>query len=187
MIPIPSRVSQALRREESRLRRAQVHEGREHVLTGEKDEPDRDCRAYSHVLQAAIKEWNSRLGWAPKDLRNCVITLGKIEFFDSSLLEQYIGHAPRGVSDVSYLSCLASSRTHSGEQEVALERLKDIFQRGVVDHVEKVSSATTSADSHRNRALGTIQRNHSRSLSRLEPSLISSLCWCSSVGRAPDL
>lgn len=77
----------------------------------------------------------ARVHWAPKDLRNCIITLAKISVptFDGTMLEQYVGHAAKDVSGRHYTANLAD--VSDAEKEVQ-EAAMDLFRASVVARIE---------------------------------------------------
>jgi len=88
---------------------------------------------YSRRLKKIIKGWNCEVNWAPKDLRNAVPTFGNIRGIFSALWDQYLGHAPRSVTERHYTPRLAAATR--GEKE-ALEKQMELFRKLIVDRVD---------------------------------------------------
>lgn len=88
---------------------------------------------HSKELGAAIRAWNPGIGWAPKDLRNCLLQLAAADGWAGAAAEQYVGHAPAGVTGRHYLARLTA--VSRGESE-ALERQMRVFRERVVEPVE---------------------------------------------------
>ena len=82
-------------------------------------------------------KWNPDLDIAPKDWRNVVITHAKLNNYDGSFLECYIGHSPRSISEKHYFPRLTGIQTHSRGQEEMLKKVKEIFTEHVVRHLEE--------------------------------------------------
>jgi len=56
----------------------------------------RDCyQNYSWEIGQAIREWNPKVSWRSKDLRNCLFTFFAIRGPGRDVTEQYLGHAPK--------------------------------------------------------------------------------------------
>lgn len=89
---------------------------------------------YSKRLRGFIRQWNATAGWAAKDLRNALPTFAVIEGIHSNLWEQYIGHAPVGVTARHYTPKLTSATRGEGE---ALERQMDLFRKLVLGPIEE--------------------------------------------------
>ena len=84
-----------------------------------------------------MRKWNKDLDIAPKDWRNVVITHAKLKGYDGSVLESYVGHSPRSISDKHYFPRLSSIQTHSRGQEQMLMKVKEIFTEHVVRYLEE--------------------------------------------------
>lgn len=89
---------------------------------------------YSHAMGKLIRAWNPEIGWAPKDLRNCLPTFAMAEGLQSDVWEQYIGHVPRSVTAKHYVPRLGSKSL--GEAD-ALVRQMRIFRTQVIEPVER--------------------------------------------------
>jgi integrase len=135
VIPVCGRVLEALRRAEKtrRARKDRVLRVVEHVVVGERGQSYEDFTSYSRQMGNAIRAWNGQCGWAPKDLRNCLPTLAVMEGIHGTVWEQYIGHAPKTVTERHYVPRLSAAT--AGESE-ALQRQMDLFRRFVVQPVE---------------------------------------------------
>ena len=88
---------------------------------------------YLKRLKKIIKGWNCEVNWAPKDLRNAVPTFENISGMFSALWDQYLGHAPRSVTERHYTPRLAAATR--GEKE-ALEKQMELFRKLIVDRVD---------------------------------------------------
>lgn len=95
-------------------------------------------RNFGREMSSLIREWNAKVGWAPKDLRNCLPTFAMNERLHDHLWEQYIGHAARSVTERHYVHRLTSASP--GEFE-ALERQLEVLRLRVVDPLEKAMEA----------------------------------------------
>ena len=98
---------------------------------------------YSKLIKAQMLLWNPRIGWSPKDLRNCILTLGTLNGFAGDVLEQYVGHAPRSVTARNYIPRLSSASIGEAAQ---LEHATKTFQDLVVDHVEQEIEVIAKGD-----------------------------------------
>jgi len=130
VIPVAQRVLDALKRSYEQ----RFGNGSE-VVRGFSGVKIEDHRSYSRMLRKAFKGWNPRIEWCPKDLRNALPTFCRINGVQGQLTiwEQYIGHAPRTVSDTHYFPRLGS---RSKGEKNALERQMNIFREQVVNHVD---------------------------------------------------
>lgn len=136
VIPIPARCLEALKRaSEARTLEAVESVDGGHVITSSSGAPfiDVSWQNYSVRLGRAMKAWNPKINWAPKDLRNCIMTLGALRGFAGDVLEQYVGHAPRSVTARNYIPRLSSA---SIGEAAELDRQMKVFRKLVVDHVE---------------------------------------------------
>jgi hypothetical protein len=93
-----------------------------------------DHRSYARKVRESLRAWNPNLAWPPKDLRNCLITFAEDCGLQLNLFEQYIGHAAKTVSDMSYKPrrLATFTRAERERQDHAL----DIYRRLVIDPVE---------------------------------------------------
>lgn len=140
VIPVCARVLEGLVRSRTRLSKGKVREIQDSVVTGVHGAAFEDFRSYGRQLAAAIRAWNAECGWAPKDLRNCLPTFATMEGIHGTVWEQYIGHAPKTVTERHYVPRLAS-RT-MGEKK-ALERQVALFRRLVTDPLDKFAAGPT--------------------------------------------
>ena len=92
---------------------------------------------YSKRLRSHLREWKAATGWAAKDPRNALPTFAVIEGIHSNLWEQYIGHAPVGVTARHYTPKLTSATRGEGN---ALDRQKDLFRILVLGPIEEKMS-----------------------------------------------
>lgn len=129
-IPVASRVMEALRRARAwQDRRCEgVVDMYGHVVLDGNWRAYRTSHAYYVRFVRGLAKWGGDVGWAAKDLRNCLPQLGETEGFWGPICEQYFGHAPRGVTATHYLPPL-SARGDDGAM--------DVFRRNVVDHVDR--------------------------------------------------
>lgn len=148
LIPVCSRVLEALMRtkefqlrivERARKRAAKRGEFTDIpepnlVIIGERGRPYTDYRHYSHAIRTCLKAWNPRIGWAPKDLRNCLPTFATLNGIHNSLWEQYIGHAPTTVTGRHYVPRLTACS--SGEAAFN-EKAICLFREQVVRRIEE--------------------------------------------------
>ena len=88
---------------------------------------------YGKTVSKAIRSWNSRISWKPKDLRNALPTFAASNGILSDLWEQYLGHAPKTVTARHYLPRLASASAGESEE---LERQMELFRRLVIGPLE---------------------------------------------------
>ncbi|NQU42156.1 site-specific integrase [bacterium] len=88
---------------------------------------------YSNALKAIVAAWNPAVKWAPKDLRKALPTWAAGEGLTGPILEQYLGHAPKGVTARHYVPRLAS--VTRGEQ-TELDRAMGQYLGQVVDPLE---------------------------------------------------
>lgn len=138
VIPVAKRVVEALRRARARQAERKIQSVREFVVTGERGSPYEDFASYSRQMGTAIRKWNPGCGWAPKDLRNCLPTFATMEGIHGTVWEQYIGHAPKTVTERHYVPRLAS---RTGGERAALQRQAALFMRLVVEPVEEFASS----------------------------------------------
>jgi len=129
VIPVADRLLEALQRadEARKARRTKVQAIHEAVIV---------CREgigygegswfnYSKEVSAAIRQWNPKILWKPKDLRNCLPTFAVMKGILGDVWEQFIGHAPRSITARHYVPRLAGVST--GEFD-ALERQMKVFR-----------------------------------------------------------
>ena len=90
--------------------------------------------AYGRAFKRAIKRWNGKVGWAPKDLRNCLVTFSETEGVRNSMWKQYEGRAPESVEERHYFPRL--SAISRGEQ-AELDHRMGLFHKHVVDPLEE--------------------------------------------------
>lgn len=136
VIPIHKRCIEALERAHKNRTVKQVQElSGGYVVTSPSGEGfiDVSWQNYSVRLGKAIRAWNPKVDWAPKDLRNCLFTLGRDSGFAGSVLEEYCGHAAQGVTQKHYTPRLGSATEGEAEQ---LEYQMGIFRKIVVDNIE---------------------------------------------------
>jgi len=137
VIPIPARCVEALRRAYSNRPAEivrEIHGG--HVVVSPQGRPftGSSWMNYGKIMRTCMREWNPAMRWTPKDLRNCLLTLGAIRGFGGDVLEQYCGHAPRTVTARNYVPRLASASIGEAAQ---LEEQMEVFRRLVVENVER--------------------------------------------------
>lgn len=93
---------------------------------------------YSKEVSGALKSWNSKIPWKPKDLRNCLPTFAVMEGLLNDVWEQYLGHAPRSVTARHYVPRLASVSAGEGE---ALEMQMNLFRLHVLEPLQRTIEA----------------------------------------------
>lgn len=138
VVPVAKRVKEALQRAKA-LREASTTPRNAHVVVGLHGESFDSYKEYSRQLRAALRKWNQGCEWAPKDLRNCLPTFAAMHGLQSPLWEQYIGHAPRTVTERHYVPRLASSL---GGESLALDRRMDLLREKVVTPLEEAATRT---------------------------------------------
>lgn len=137
VIPLPDRCIEALKRAKASRTKDTVQEiDGGTVVTSPAGLPfqGKSWTNYGKHMRTEIRSWNSQVGWAPKDLRNCIPTLGALKGFASDALEQYLGHAPRTVTARNYIPRLSPA---SIGEAAELENATQNFKHLVVDHVER--------------------------------------------------
>ena len=107
------------------------------LVVNHKGEPYSQYNSYSRLLKRAMRKWNPDLDIAPKDWRNVVITHAKLNNYDGSFLECYVGHSPRSISEKHYFPRLTGIQIHSRGQEQALKKVKEVFTEHVVKYLEE--------------------------------------------------
>jgi len=135
-IPVCSRVCDALIRAEKRLKIKEVSGPVVLTERGLSYARSDYWRQFSRELRRAIRRWNPRIGWTPKDLRNCLPTFAAMKGYESSLWEQYIGHAPAGISSRHYIARLTCA---SAGEEAELAARMDTLRQAVVDKIEHLT------------------------------------------------
>ncbi len=85
---------------------------------------------YSRALAREMKRWNPEVSWSPKDLRNAIPTWAASVGRQGSLIEQYIGHAPKDVTSRHYVPRIGS--VSRGEEE-ELKKAMALFRDQVVE------------------------------------------------------
>jgi site-specific recombinase XerC len=144
VIPVAKRVHDALRRANA-LRNggdSKVMAVRGHVLLSKKGFPyGKWWENYTKEVLRALRKWNPKIAWKPKDLRNCLPTFAVTHGLQSDVWEQYIGHVPRSVTAKHYIPRLASGSL--GESN-ALDRQMQLFRFHVTEQVDR-AVATGSA------------------------------------------
>lgn len=136
-IPVAKRVQDALRRARAsqNLGDSKVKTLGAHVLLSKKGCPYGKWWAnYSKQVVKALREWNPRIEWKPKDLRNCLPTFAVTQKLHNDVWEQYIGHAPMSVTAKHYIPRLASA---SRGESSALERQMALFRFRVTDFLDR--------------------------------------------------
>lgn len=140
LIPMPALLLDILKRADRRAREDKVVDLDGPVIptpTGAFFSEGADSwKNYSRRMQAAMRFFNPKLDWTPKDLRNCILTLGDLEGFSGPILEQYVGHKAQGVTARHYIPRL--SAVSAGEREAIDEAMKHL-RRLVVDHIDRAA------------------------------------------------
>lgn len=135
VIPLARRVVEALRRSPQGIGNALVVDDRG------------DWRNYSAVLTRAIRHWNPAVNWTSKDLRNCLPTYAASQGIDGPLWEQYIGHAPKGVTARHYIPRLLAP---TAGETTELDKAMDLFRETIIapiDAAEKAASKKAKQES----------------------------------------
>jgi integrase len=127
LIPVCKRVLEALERARQRRGKIQsIHE--DALVTGYADAGN-----YSKGLTNQISKWNDKIDWRPGDLRNLLPTWATSNSCIDALWEQYIGHAPAGVTARHYVPRLASAS--DGEQEET-DAAMDLFRKAITKRLD---------------------------------------------------
>jgi integrase len=137
VIPVAERVHDALRRAYASQTAgdSKVKTLGGHVLLSKKGCPyGKWWENYTKEVLKALRKWNPRIAWKPKDLRNCLPTFAVTHGLQSEVWEQYIGHVPKSVTAKHYIPRLASASL--GESN-ALERQMELFRFHVTNHVDR--------------------------------------------------
>ena len=95
--------------------------------------PNFQSAEYSKKLNRAILAWNPRIDFRAKDLRNALPTWAVANSLHDDIWEQYMGHAPKGVTQVHYTPRLA---TVSPGQATQLHEAMAIFQTHVTHPID---------------------------------------------------
>jgi integrase len=134
VIPVCARALDALRRAGAFRNKSVVRSvGPEPVIVGYQT-----SEGYSRAIGHWIDEWNPKVRWKSKDLRNALPTWATANGCKNDLWEQYLGHAPSGVTARHYVTRLAF--VSKGEQE-EIERVMEMFRRQVVRPMEQAFRA----------------------------------------------
>lgn len=136
VIPIPERAVEALKRAHANRPAETVQSidgGRVVVSPSGAAFEGGNWSNYSMRIRRELRAWNAGIPWAPKDLRNAVMTLAALRGFSGDVLEQYVGHAPKTVTARNYIPRLSAASIGEAAQ---LEEQVGIFRRLVVNHVE---------------------------------------------------
>ncbi len=134
VIPVCSRVRKALERAYKARRDAKVQPMRDAVLLDGHGNPFRDYLVYSKTVRKQLRQWNPKVEWAPKDLRNCLPTFAATKGLLNDVWEQYLGHSPKTITARHYIPRLASPSLGEGE---ALQRQVKLFESLVLDPLEQ--------------------------------------------------
>ena len=94
---------------------------------------------YAKELRDAMREWNAEVGWLVKDLRNAVPTALAMAGLACDASEQYMGHAPKGITARHYIPRL--SAVTRGE-EAAFAQAMQVFKILVVEHINRMASGS---------------------------------------------
>jgi integrase len=92
---------------------------------------------FTGPLRLAMREWNAAAGWQVKDLRNAVPTALAMAGLASDASEQYMGHAPKGITARHYIPRLTT--VTRGEAK-AFDQAMSVFKSLVVDHVNRIAT-----------------------------------------------
>ncbi|MEQ8821205.1 MAG: site-specific integrase [Sumerlaeia bacterium] len=137
-IPVCGRVLDALRRaHEHRCLREQkrgVVDVAGHVVVDSDGRGYKDHKAYSRRVRDCRRAWNSDVTWPPKDLRNCLVTFCEDCGLQTALFEQYVGHAAKTVSDMSYKPRRLATFTKA--ERTRQEHALDVYRRLVIEPIE---------------------------------------------------
>lgn len=137
VIPICSRVKEALERAKNRPIRAikgRVLDLSDTVIVNR-------CGGaygkywinYSKEVRKLLKEWNPKIQWTTKDLRNALPTFAIMSGIHNDIWEQYISHAPRSVTMRHYVcKLMVSSQGEANE----LERQIELIRKQVTEPIE---------------------------------------------------
>jgi integrase len=145
VIPVPVRCLDALKRAHNNrpVERIQDMDGGPVVVSpaGRPFEGN-SWMNYSKLMRTEFLAWNAEIKWAPKDLRNCVMTLAALRGFGGDVLEQYVGHAPRTVTARNYIPRLSPA---SIGEAAELENQMKNFRRLVTDLIDDEVKAAGKA------------------------------------------
>ncbi|MDX1972065.1 MAG: site-specific integrase [Candidatus Sumerlaeia bacterium] len=134
VIPVCNRVLGALKRAKT-LGDVRIR-GNTPVVRGVQGLGFLDDNSYARQVRAQFKSFNPDLNWSPKDLRNCLPTFAMMQGIHGTIWEQYIGHAPKGVTNRHYIPRL-SAPSQGGFK--ALEQQMNLFRLHVTEPVERAS------------------------------------------------
>jgi len=118
VIPVAARVLDAL----NHVARAPIQSIDNRVLIYA-----RDYTSLSNVLGRAIRAWSPTINWQPKDLRNCILQWSVAQGHHGMLWEEYVGHAPGGITARHYIARL--SALSAGESDALDERMAILRER----------------------------------------------------------
>lgn len=142
-IPICNRALEALKRTIEMKPKSRIQSVCEFVLLSKEGQSYCSNRwNYSKEVKSAFKNWNSRIDWTPKDLRNCLPTFATIHGLQNDLWEMYIGHAPRTVTAKHYVPRINS--VSNGERK-ALDRQMNLFRLHVTEQLNRAISGEFEA------------------------------------------
>ena len=136
VIPICRKLIGILRKAHNDRFKQKVIPIREHAVlspTGCSYVEGNSFRNYSLRLSRIFREWNEEVAWAPKDLRNCILTYAVTEGIHGEVWEQYVGHSPRTITARHYVPRLAAATI--GERG-ALEKQMRSFKLHVVEPLD---------------------------------------------------
>lgn len=138
-IPVSARVVEALRRAWERRPNPEVQDLMAQVIPSPDGESymvsGTSWRNYTKDFREAMLSWNPQCCWQVKDLRNALPTAFHMAKLASDASEEYMGHAPRGVTARHYVPRL--SVTTKGEAK-AFEDAMQHFRNMVVDPLERL-------------------------------------------------
>jgi integrase len=142
-IPVAARVHDALRRAWEIRPNAKVVDPQAPVVVSPKGRSymagTTSYHNYTKDLRKAVKEWNAEVGWRVKDLRNAVPTALAMAGLACDASEQYMGHAPKGITARHYIPRL--SAVTKGEK-AAFAHAMQVFKTPVVEHIEHLASGS---------------------------------------------
>ena len=79
------------------------------------------------------------MGWQVKDLRNAVPTALAMTGMASDASEQYMGHAPKGITARHYIPRLSAV---TKAEEGAFAQAMNVFKTLIVDHVNRIAEGS---------------------------------------------
>lgn len=139
-IPVCSRVLEALHRANERRLQVEADQNVKllngHVVTNVDgvDGYEQDYHSYSRRVRKHLREWNSKVTWPVKDLRNCLVTFCQDCGLQSELFDQYIGHAGRSISDLHYKP--RRLETFTKAERKRQEHALHVFRRLVIEPID---------------------------------------------------